>query len=272
MFAWIFWDPSRVIFTLPWINRPVTWYGVLFALGFLIGHRITVQLFRKYFSREEAKEQVDKLTLYMMLGTLIGARLGHMFFYESASQYLKNPLVILRVWDGGLASHGFVIGVLVALFFYVKRVKIFSMQRILDIVVVPCAVAGGMIRIGNFINQEILGKVTTLPWAIIFGDPIDGGRILPRHPVQLYEALYYFAIGAVMWKLYPRMKKEGQLAGLFIVLVFTFRFGIEFLKVKQSAFIPGASFLTMGQYLSFPMLLLGAFLLRGKRSEREAAA
>ena len=260
MFAWIFWDPCRVIFTLPLINRPVTWYGVLFALGFLIGHRIVVQLFRRDFSRQEANKQADKLTMYMMIGTLVGARLGHMLFYENFSMYLKNPFVILRVWDGGLASHGFVVGVLVSLFIYVKKVKLFSIKRILDIIVVPCALAGGMIRIGNFINQEILGKVSTLPWAIIFGDPIDGSGVMPRHPVQLYEALFYFSLGAVMWRLYPRVKKEGQLAGLFIMLVFIFRFGIEFLKLKQSAFVTGTSFLTMGQYLSLPMILLGVFL------------
>jgi phosphatidylglycerol---prolipoprotein diacylglyceryl transferase len=208
----------------------------------------------------------DKLTWFVVLGTIIGARLGDVFFYDWP-YYKDNLLRIFMVWNGGLASHGGVIGVFIAVYIYYRWVlKPFpeiTFIGLLDMLVVPSGLAAFFIRIGNFFNQEILGPETHMPWGIVFGNPIDGGPVVPRHPTQLYEALVYLSIFFVtlfLWNTRFTKLKPGFLCGLFFVLVFGSRFLIEFIKMPQSLLID-ESFLQMGQYLSIPFVIFGLCLM-----------
>lgn len=213
----------------------------------------------------------DKLTVYVVIATIIGARLFHVFFYEKPSFYLSNPLKILYVWEGGLASHGAAIGIVLAIILFSYRYRSFRPKldwlRVLDYVSLPALVAAFFIRLGNFTNQEILGTKTALPWAVIFGHPVDGGLPVARHPVSLYEALYYLLLFIILFPLAWKtslLEKKGKLIGLFLIVVFTFRFFIEFLKEEQSELLNTVSTLTMGQYLSIPLVILGGYLLLRK--------
>ncbi|MBS0625019.1 MAG: prolipoprotein diacylglyceryl transferase [Verrucomicrobia bacterium] len=208
----------------------------------------------------------DRVTVYMVVSTVIGARLGHFLFYERPSDYLANPIEIFRVWEGGLASHGAAIGIVAGmlLFSYRYRTEGLNWIRLLDYVCVPTAFAGGCIRLGNFINQEIVGTPTDLPWAVLFAHPLDHSLAVPRHPVQLYESLFYFAVFFLLWRLSYKpvfLLAKGRLIGLFLVLVFGFRFFIEFIKTEQSFLLSRSSELTMGQILSLPAVLAGLFFL-----------
>lgn len=215
----------------------------------------------------------DRLVVYILLATVFGARIGHFLFYEDPHEYLPRPWELLRVWEGkGLASHGAAIGIILALFLFSKRIKKITDHlgtlRLLDFVCIPTALAGAFIRLGNFFNQEILGSPTDLPWAVIFGHPADYSSIVPRHPVQIYESLFYFAVFFLLWKLSYRrsyLLKEGKIIGLFLFLIFGFRFAIEFLKEEQSVILQSVTFLTMGQILSIPMVILGLYFYFRKR-------
>lgn len=263
------WDPKPEIFTLPFIGWPVLWYGVLFAFGFGVGFVIFVDVLTRYVGlehRAQATRLADRLTLYMILATVLGARLGHFLFYERPENYLSRPLEILRIWEGGLASHGAAIAIVLALILFSYRTRNepirLSWVRLLDFVSIPTAFAGCCIRLGNFINQEILGKPTDLPWAVIFGHPADRSFPIPRHPVQLYEALFYLSVFFLLWRLSFKpsyLKVEGRLIGLFLIAVFGFRFFIEFFKEEQSQIF--VSYLTMGQILSIPAILAGFWFL-----------
>jgi len=206
----------------------------------------------------------DKLVVYIIIATLVGARLGHLIFYEKPAYYLKNPLVIFKLWQGGLASHGAAIAIIIALFTFSKYLKKYSPKisyvHLLDFICPSVAFAGFCIRIGNFINQEIIGVPTKKFWGVVFLNPQDNVSVIPRHPVQLYEAFFYlmvfFSLYFFTYKKYF-LKKEGKLYSFFLILVFTFRFFIEFLKIKQSHLLHEESFLLMGQYLSLPFIFLG---------------
>ena len=217
--------------------------------------------------RHRAREVAEKLTLYVIIGTLVGARLGDVLFYQDWRLLIQDPFSLFRIWEGGLASHGGAAGILVALVFFDRAVArlypIFSLIKILDFVVIPTAFAAVCIRIGNFFNQEILGKPTDLPWAVIFGHPADRGAIVPRHPVQLYEALAYLIIFFILiayWNLKPFTRKEGKIGGLFLILVFATRFCLEFFKEEQSVYLQNTAILSMGQILSIPFIALGFWL------------
>lgn len=268
---YIFWDPHREMFdfNIPFLGRPILWYGFFFALGFLFGYWIVVHLLRRFsIDFPEIKPRisyiVEKLAIYVIVGSVVGARLGDVLFYQEWSEYARDPLSIFKIWQGGLASHGGAIGVLGALFLLSRRLRKelpqFSWEILLDFVVIPTALAGCLIRIGNFFNQEILGKATTLPWAIIFGHPTGSEAVVPRHPVQLYESLFYLAAFIVLfclWKYKAGMRRPGKITGLFFMLIFSFRFVVEFFKVEQSPLIGGHSYLDMGQYLSIPLIVVG---------------
>ena len=267
MFSVIYWDPKPEIFRLPLLDWPILWYGAFFALGFVVGFPLLVSLLTRFFGqkRSEAVKITDRLTFYMILGTLIGARLGHFLFYERPSHYLNDPLGIFRTWEGGLASHGGAVGILLALALFAGRLRKSAPEltwvRLLDLVAIPAAFAGFCIRIGNFINQEILGTPTDLPWGVIFGHPADRSPSVPLHPVQIYEALFYLSIFACLWRFSSfLLKKPGRVIGLFLVAVFGFRFCIEFLKLEQS-YLLSSSHLTMGQILSIPLFVGGLFFL-----------
>jgi prolipoprotein diacylglyceryl transferase len=264
-------------FALPFLGRPVLWYGFFFALGFFLGYFALVALLRRlpFLPPGRAVRIADQVTLYVAAGAVLGARLGDVLFYQDWANYARDPWTLLRVWEGGLASHGGAFGVLAALFCVRlrrrKRDPQLSFLRLLDVTVIPAALAGSMIRIGNFFNQEILGTPSSLPWAVIFGHPIDGSAPSPRHPVQLYESLYYLALFFVLFALWmrsTRARRPGTASGLFLVAVFSFRFLVEFVKVEQSVRVGPDAWLTMGQLLSMPFILLGVALLLGRRKWR----
>lgn len=354
--GWIHWNPSRFIFTIPYTNHPVAWYGACFAFGFILGFLLILPIIKSKLSETKAilyrdiakwskltnqlrqsagkkehplfqifqklskktqgtlvnlklrqepsdpvKEEVlrcinksyttfgrerlqtlfgkglytlkeltlflgDRLTWFVVIGTIIGARLGHVFFYDWP-RYQHNPIEVFKVWEGGLASHGGTIGVILALFLYQRSIKFsfpeFTFLSLLDILCVPTAMTAVWIRIGNFMNQEIVGPVTSVPWAIVFGSPMEGPGGFPRHPTQLYEALAYLVIFCILYTLWRKKRDilpSGTLFGLFMVLVFGSRFLIEFVKTPTSLMMDESLLLT-GQYLSIPFIAIGALLL-----------
>lgn len=236
----------------------IRWYGLLFALGFILGYEIA----KKMFQRDQIPlEWLDKAMMYVFFGTLLGARLGHVFFYDWPyySQHLDE---IIMIWKGGLASHGAAIGIIIALYIFSRRVSKKSVLWILDRTVVPVALAGAFIRTGNLMNSEIYGQPTTVPWAFDFVRiPEIAGT--PVHPTQIYEALAYLLVFAVLYRLYFKTnagKKQGFLLGLFFILVFGFRFLVEFVKADQVAFEANIP-LNMGQWLSIPLVAIGILLV-----------
>ena len=253
-FAIVTWDVNPEIFRIG--NFAVRWYGLLFASGFLFGYL----LFRRMFRLEGIKEEVlDRLTVYAAVGTIVGARLGHCLFYEPA-YYLANPIDILKVWEGGLASHGAAIAIPIALWLFVRKEKKPYMW-ILDRIVIVTALAGAMIRLGNLMNSEIYGIETTLPWGFVF---LRNGETAPKHPTQIYEAVAYLLVFVILHRIYWRKKAgefiQGSIFSLFLIMVFTFRIFVEYVKEDQVAFEAGMK-MNMGQWLSIPFVLLGVVLL-----------
>jgi prolipoprotein diacylglyceryl transferase len=230
------------------------YYGVLFLAAFYVGYYVARWMYRR---EGRGLEDLDRLLLYMMGGAVIGARLGHCFFYDP-SYYLLNPVEIIKVWRGGLASHGGALGIALSLWLYSRPRPDQPYLWVFDHMAVPTALGGFFIRLGNFFNSEILGVPTTAPWAIVFSR-YDS---LPRHPAQLYESLAYMAIFWILVALYrwgQGRLADGYLIGSFFVLVFGVRFFIEFVKERQAAYghdLP----LTVGQWLSIPVVLAGAVL------------
>lgn len=273
IFNSIVWDVD------PWLVQfsdsfGIRWYGLLFASAFLFGYIIFDRFFKK---QSLSTELLDKLTIYIAVGTIIGARLGHCFFYD-AEYFLQNPIEILMVWKGGLASHGGALGILIALWLYVRKTKI-SFLWLIDRIAVAAALGGFFIRMGNLMNSEIYGRPTDLPWGfsfvrdrsrINFYDPESGqllGQHLPCHPTQIYEALSYLLIFVVLFWLIRRFGhklKEGVVFAWFLITVFSARFLIEFVKFEQSDFevnMINQFNLNMGQVLSIPFVLFGIGLL-----------
>lgn len=257
------WDVNPEIFRIG--SFAVRWYGLLFASSFLFGYIIL----NRVFKNENLKQEVlDRLTVYMAVGVVIGARLGHCFFYEP-SYYLSNPIEILKIWQGGLASHGAAIGILIALWLFVRKEKK-DYTWVIDRIAIVVALSGFFIRMGNLMNSEIYGVETNLPWGFVF---LRNGESAPKHPTQIYEGLAYLLIFFLLHKLYWRKKGEhiqGLLISLLMILVFTARFFIEFLKEDQVAF-ESTMKLNMGQWLSIPFVLAGAIWLyaslkQGKRA------
>ena len=217
-------------------------------------------------SKESAFHLVDRLTWYVVVATILGARLGHMLFYD-LDLLLADPLVFFRTWEGGLASHGAAAGIIISLILYERKtVKEFPYIRtlfVLDTLAIPTALVGAMIRLGNFINQEIVGIPSDAPWAVLFGHPREGLVAVPRHPVQLYEAIAYFCSFFILLGLWKKFsfKFNGFLIGVFFLLIFGSRFFLEYLKVPQSEFIHEGSFLLMGQWLSIPFIVTACVLI-----------
>lgn len=344
----IVWDPSPQVF--PGLDIP-RWYSLLFAGGFVVSYFIMTNIFRK-----EGKHvsDVDRLTMYMVIGTVLGARLGHVIFYEP-QRYLSNPIDILKTWEGGLASHGAAIGILLALYFYAKATKGQSWLWIVDRIVIVVAIAACMIRLGNFMNSEIGGKVTNTDYGVVFArdgeylierrfqviesveaskgsstDQLQAGIIpvdfeiefkrgnytevelgqflelelksyfvnsptlqenfvqsndqalnfsitqsggiftaivtiqgIAKHPTQLYEAAAYLGIFFILFGIWNRNRAklpDGLLFGVFMVLLWSSRFMLEFMKENQVEFEDSMQ-LNMGQLLSIPLILVGFFLL-----------
>lgn len=213
----------------------------------------------KIFQKENRPmDDLNDLIWYMILGTVIGARLGHCLFYNP-EYYLSNPLEILKVWTGGLASHGAAVGILTSIYFYSKKKKNQSFLWVMDRVVITVALAAVFIRTGNLFNSEIVGYPTDLPWGFIFTS-LDN---IPRHPAQLYEALFYllsFVIISYQYIKFDGKFKDGFLFGIFLILIFGFRILVEYFKENQTYFEEGM-FMNMGQLLSIPLVIAGFYFL-----------
>ena len=232
----------------------VRWYGLFFSLAFLAGFCVMFWI----FSRERKSEDLlIKLFLYIFIAVVAGARLGHCLFYEPG-YYLAHPLDILKVWKGGLASHGAAAGIILALLLYARYTAGTSFFWVADRLCIIVPLAASFVRLGNFANSEILGVPTTAPWAVIFSrvDPI------PRHPVQLYEAITYLIIFIIMVILYLRQAGEiaGRLTGSMLIMLFSMRFILEFFKAGQSTLDPSMP-ITMGQLLSVPLVVFGIWFI-----------
>ncbi len=253
------------------------YYSILFAGGLML----CIYILSWIYKRENIpSEHLEKLSIFSMIGILVGARLGHCLFYEP-SYYLSHPLEmflpITFLPDGdvkftgyqGLASHGGALGLLMALYSYARKTKS-SLIYTIDLIAVVAALECGFIRIGNFMNSEIIGIPTAKPWGVVF-ERVDD---IPRHPAQLYEAISYFIIFAIMMILYKKMSgklKNGFFFGLVLVLCFTARFIIEFVKENQVGFEDGMTF-NMGQLLSLPYIAAGVgFIIYGLRKTRRSA-
>jgi phosphatidylglycerol---prolipoprotein diacylglyceryl transferase len=233
----------------------IRWYGLFFALGLLLSNEVGRRIFE---AEGQSRDDSGRLLWYVAIGTIVGARLGHCLLYEPGF-YLSHPLQILYIWRGGLASHGGVVGIIVAVWMYARRAQR-PFLWVADRVAVVAPIAAACIRLGNLFNSEIVGRPSNLPWAIVF-TRVDA---LPRHPTQLYEALAYALIGALTYRLYRRTRlreRPGFLLGLTLVLVFTFRLLIEFVKEPQEAF-EAALPLDLGQLLSLPLIVVGLILMR----------
>lgn len=234
----------------------VRWYGLLFVGAFLLGQWMLV---RSLAPHSISASIVERWMLFALLGTVVGARLVHCLFYDPG-YYLSHPLAVLRIWEGGLASHGGVVGMLAGLWIGVRRSQVrLSFVWLLDRVSIPAALGGAMVRTANFLNSEIVGRPTGGSWGVVF-DTVDA---VPRHPVQLYEALAYFATFLFLsWR--HRVAREnpptGFLLGWFLVLVFAARIAAEHVKVPQAA-CEAAQLFTVGQWLSVPFVLVGVALL-----------
>ena len=253
--AYITWDANPMLIDS---FVQIRWYGLMFALGFWIGTNIVARMFK----RDNAPESwLGGLLIYTVLGTLIGARLGHGFFYEW-DWYSAHPEHILRIWEGGLASHGGTIGVMLGVFafsiFQTKRNPLWTFDRL----VIPIALVGAMIRFGNLMNSEIYGHPTTLPWGFIFvrGHEYPG---LPCHPTQHYESACYLALFVLlMWMYWKKNLQERPwlITGVFFIGIFLPRFLIEYVKNVQERWeidMIARCGMNMGQPLSIPFIFIG---------------
>ncbi|MEZ0483980.1 prolipoprotein diacylglyceryl transferase [Fibrella aquatica] len=271
MLSYILWDADPVLFavdafTLFGLNFgpfEIRWYGLLFAAGFLIGMQIMTHIFRK---ERKPQEDLDALLIFMVVATVLGARIGHYLFYEPEVLF-RNPLEVILPPYRGLASHGAIISIITALWLYSRRKSsVLTGQTFLwtaDRIVILVALAGACIRFGNLMNHEIVGLQTNVPWAFIFKYNNEYPTNVPRHPAQLYESiscLILFFVLFGIWNRYKEKTPRGLLMGIFMITVFGLRFFYEYLKENQVAFentLP----LNMGQILSIPAVLLGVFLV-----------
>jgi phosphatidylglycerol---prolipoprotein diacylglyceryl transferase len=278
---YITWDVNPEIFRIGAIA--VRWYGLFWAIGIYATLLITTKIFK----HEKLPEAwVDKLFIYTVLGAILGARLGHCFFYEwklvaepitflgitfnYENHYLSHPWELLYIWRGGLASHGGAIGILIAMILFNKNVSKKGINWIFDRLLIGVCLCGAAIRFGNLMNSEIYGDATSLPWGFIF---VRTGETQPMHPTQIYEMIYCLVTFAIMWFMYWKKeayKKNGLLFGIFLIGVFGSRFMLEFIKNNQEAFESGLP-LNMGQWLSIPFIVWGIWLLLRNSSVPKSA-
>lgn len=253
MLNFITWTCDPVAFSL--FGLEIRWYGVMFALAFICGWFLLSKMFKKE-GRDPAL--ADVLLWYVAIAVIIGARLGHCLFYEP-SYYLSHPIDILKIRDGGLASHGAAVSIPIALWLVSRKYRI-SIWYLLDRVVIVVALSGLFIRMGNLFNSEIYGHVTSLPWGFIFA---NNGEVLPKHPTQIYEALSYFILFCILLAVYRKKQgklRNGSFFGWFLIACFSMRFLIEFVKEVQVSW-ENKYWLDMGQMLSIPFIVLGIVMV-----------
>jgi len=268
-------------------------YGLLFVTGLIIGYFVVKRIYKKEGVADDA---LDKLVIYMILATIVGARLGHVVFYGPhwdvvdvdgvvlERGYFSHPADIFKVWEGGLASHGAAIVILIALFIYSKKVIQKPFLWMLDRISAPIAIGGAFIRMGNLVNHEMVGVETDVAWGFrflhhdcIYPYVCSWNAIPVRHPAQLYEAICYFiGFGVLMflfWKL-SMWKKQGLVFGAFLILVFGARILVEFVKEGQSEWdntLDAMTGLNTGQWLSVPLVLTGIYLIYRAASRKNHA-
>lgn len=259
------WNVDPTLFTI--LGREIRWYGLLWVIGLIVA----VYIVQRIFKREDLPEKwFDSLFIYMIVGIIVGARLGHCLFYQP-EYYLANPIEMLKIWEGGLASHGGAFGILIAVWIYSKKVTKRNMLWTLDRLVIPVAFAAILIRLGNLTNHEIYGHATDLPWAFRFVSNVQAWQhgaepifTAASHPTQIYESLSYLLTFLTVGGLYLKSKtakdRQGLLLGVFFIGTFLSRFLIEFIKEDQEAFEAGMM-LNMGQWLSVPFVLAGFYLI-----------
>jgi len=267
IFASIDWNPNPEIFRI--FEFPVRYYGLFFAMAFLAGFQVMTYIFKK---EGRPVEQADQLLIYAMLATVVGARMGHYFFYEFPllqADPMRFFVQMITPPFSGLASHGAAVGLFLAFYLYVRKNPGQSYLYVTDRMVIVASLAGFFIRMGNLMNSEIIGKPTDLPWGFKFfrdyefnslGDP---AMVVARHPSQLYEALSCLVIFSLLmwfWSLKKAKTQEGLMTGLFMVVLFGLRFFYEFLKENQSDF-ENQMALNMGQILSIPSVIFGLIVL-----------
>ena len=283
----IHWNPDLVFFHLG--PLAVRWYGLCWLVGFAVAYLLVRRLYREQKIKDEL---FDPLFIYCFMGILLGARLGHCIFYEpdyflTSVRGIIEMFLPIRFVDGninyagnwlfqltggaaafvgyeGLASHGGTLGLMIALWLYVKKTKL-NIWTVLDNIAIATGSMACFIRLGNLMNSEIIGKVTDVPWAFIF-ERVDQ---MPRHPGQLYEAIAYAILFGILWYLHKRMPEKigtGWYFGFCLAYIFTFRFFIEYTKEVQEAF-EASLLLDMGQILSIPFVILGVWcMVRARQS------
>lgn len=273
----IVWDVDPILIHIG--NGGIRWYGLLWALGLYAAYLIQLKLYKHEHCPEE---WTDSLFMWITIGTIIGARVGHCWFYEwhqygdpiqifgwnitYRNPYIEHPFDLIKVWEGGLASHGGAIGIILSAWLLNK--KVFSKRPeyhtstlwILDRICIGACITGALIRLGNLMNSEIYGGPTDLPWGFIF---VRDGMTVPCHPTQIYEMLYCLVAFAILMPMYYKLqayRREGLLIGVFFEIIFGTRFVLEFIKNDQEAF-EADQLLNMGQLLSLPFILAGAYLI-----------
>jgi len=267
------WNVDPVIFMVT-DSFPLKYYGALFAFGLLLGYYFVRSIYKK---EHLSVDNLDSLLVYVIVGTILGARLGHCFFYEPA-YFLQHPIEILLpiqkiagvykfVGFQGLASHGGTIGVLIAIILYCRKYKV-NFLWLLDKMALGVPITAAFIRLGNFMNSEIYGKPTNGNWGVVF----QRDDLIPRHPTQLYEAFSYLLIFGILFWMYKSEKLKqanGLIFGCFLTLLFLARFLIEFFKENQESF-ENNMLINMGQILSIPFILIGLTLIIWKSKAHAA--
>lgn len=242
IFTYITWHTSPTIFHIGFWG--LTWYGLMWSLSVLLGYLQTAAIYKR---EGIATGYASVLAEYVFFGGLIGARLGQVLFYD-LNYFLSVPSEIIKIWHGGLSSHGGAIGIIIAAYLFLRRYPHISYIKLLDILSIVAPFVGMLIRIGNLFNSEIVGKVTDVPWAFIF---VDNGDEIPRHPSQLYEAIMLFGIWCLLLYLYRYRKlPTGMLTAIFFSLTFSLRFILEFWKADA----------TITQWLNIPIIVGGLII------------
>lgn len=262
----ILWEPSTTLIKIG--SFGIHYYSLMFVIAFTIGLRLMKKIYQKDGVSEE---YLEPMLFYVVISTLLGARLGEVFFYNWA--YYQNHLAeillpIQTLDDGGfkfvgfrgLASHGAAIGILLGIVLYRTKYKYKSLVWILDRLIIPTTLGAGFVRIGNFFNSEIVGNYTGNNYGVVF---VNRGEILPRHPAQLYESIGYFLLFFLLLYLYNNKtnRKDGFLLGVFMSVLFSIRFLVEFVKESQGGFETILPALSTGQWLSVPLILSGLIVL-----------
>ena len=281
LLSYIVWNPDLEAFHLGPIS--VRWYGLMWLIGFALAYFLVQRLYKEQKIKDEL---FDPLFIYCFFGILIGARLGHCIFYQpedfltswkgivemifpiligNDGSWLGQTFGFYIIGYAGLASHGGTLGLMIALWLYVKKTKL-SIWTVLDNIAIATGSMACCIRLGNLMNSEIIGKITDVPWAFIF-ERVDK---VPRHPGQLYEAIAYAILFCIMWVLHKKMPEKigtGWYFGFCLTYIFTFRFFIEYTKEIQEAFEASLP-IDMGQILSIPFIILGVYCM--KRAKKQA--